>query len=144
MPATALPTPSLPITPSVADKVTAAGTWAANTAVTTAAPAMGSFIPGANPTGAGGIEIAMLGDGILVFVQALQTLSIKGRRFNREKYGIWVIIALGLAVCWLLWANVDHQKAVVNGAGTIWRAFSSFGPMSKLGVLGGQETLQAA
>ncbi len=140
---TILPTPTLPITPSVADKVTAAGTWATNTALVTGAPALGSFIPGANPTGAGGVEITLLGDGILVVVQALQTLSFRGHRFNRERYGIWVIIVLGLAVCLLLWGNTDFQKGIVNAAGTIWRSFSSFGPMSKLGVLGGQETLQA-
>lgn len=149
---------SLPIAPSLADKLTSGAILAANTGLTTVAPALGNMIPGANPTGAGGWEVAALGNGVLTFVQAFQTLEIrrgKGRkkrtvwRFNRDRWGPWVIIILGLFVCWLLWVWVPSvtegtvsaaaiQKGVLNGFGTIYNAFQAFGPWSKLGVMSGQ------
>lgn len=92
-------------------------------------------MPGSNPVGAGGIEVSLLGQGILVFVQALQVHSW----FDRDKWGVWVILGLSLGVCLLLWHDGDNlAKGVVNGAGTAYQAFSSFGPLNKLGILSGQ------
>jgi hypothetical protein len=149
---------SLPIASSLADKVTSGAILAFNTGLTTAAPALGTMLPGANPTGAGGWEVAALGNGVLTVVQAFQTLEIRrgqGRkkrtvwRFNRDRWGPWVIIMLGLIVCWFLWVWVPSQtgepltasmiqKGVLNGFGTIYNAFQAFGPWSKLGVMSGQ------
>lgn len=140
---------ALPITPSVADKITSGGVWATNTAVTTLAPAVGSMVPGVNPSGAGGWEVAALGNGVLVIVQAMQTLEFRGHKFDRDRWGPWVIVVLGLAICWLLWVLVPTwlgvqldaltvQKGVLNGFGTIYNSFQAFGPLSKLGVLAGQ------
>lgn len=140
---------SLPITPSVADKITSAGVWAANTLGTTLAPAANNVIPGANPSGAGGWEVAALGNGVLVIVQATQTLEFRGHKFDRDRWGPWIIVVLGLLICWLLYiwvptwvgAQVDAltiQKGVLNGFGTIYNSFQAFGPLSKLGVMSGQ------
>jgi hypothetical protein len=126
---------ALPITPSVADKLVSAGMYAGNTALVTGAPMMGSVLPGANPTGAGGIEVSILGDGILVCVQALQV----HRWFDREKWGIYVIIGLSIIFCLLLWHSPDDwQRGVLNACGAAFKAFGSFGPLSKLGILSGQ------
>jgi len=124
---------ALPIVPSVADKIVAAGTYVANTGLVTAAPMLNSVVPGSNPSGAGGIEVSLLGDGILVIVQALQVHSW----FDRDKWGIWLIIALATAICLVLWHD-DLRKGALNAAGTAYKTFSSFGPLNKLGVLSGQ------
>jgi hypothetical protein len=149
---------ALPITQSLSDKITSGLILGANTGLTTVAPALGTVIPGANPTGAGGWEVAALGNGVLTFVQAFQTIQIrrgKGRQhrtiwsFDRDRWGPWIIIVLGLAVCWFLWVWVPSvtgepvsaatiQKGVLNGFGTIYNAFQAFGPWSKLGVMSGQ------
>lgn len=90
-------------------------------------------MPGANPTGAGGIEVGLLGQGFLVIVQAFQVFDW----FDRDKWGVWMILVLSIVVCLLLWRD-DLQKGVVNAAGAAWQGFSAFGPLSKLGVLSGQ------
>lgn len=140
---------ALPITPSIADKVTSAAVWVANTGLTTMAPAANNVVPGVNSTGAGGWEVAALGNGVLAIVQASQTLSFRGHKFDRDRWGPWIIIALGLGVCWFLWIWVPNQlgtpldaamiqKGLLNGFATIYNGFQAFGPLSKLGVMSGQ------
>lgn len=140
---------SLPITPSIADKITSGAIWATNTGLTMVAPAANTMVPGANQTGAGGWEVAALGNLVLVVVQACQTLEWKGHKFDRDRWGPWIMIALGFSACWFLWIWIPSQagivldataiqKGVLNGAATIYNAFMAFGPWSKLGVASGQ------
>lgn len=140
---------SLPITPSIADKVTSAAMWVTNTGLTTMAPTANSMVPGVNQSGAGGWEVAALGNGVLAIVQGFQTLSFRGHRFDRDRWGPWIIIILGLAICWFVWIWVPNQtgeplsaqmiqKGILNGFATIYNGFSAFGPLSKLGVMSGQ------
>lgn len=119
---------SPPITPSVSDKLTAAGTYMANTAVVTAAPLMGQQV---NPTGAGGIEVSLIGDGITTIIQALK----QHHWYDQNRYAVWTCILIAIAVCILLWHD-DLRKGALNAMGAMYKAASNYGPLNKLGVLG--------
>lgn len=144
-PLSAAPIPATVITPTVApadvsiaprvsDKITAGLTYAAGTAVVAAAPLANQINPQINPHNVGGPEVGILGDGILVFVHALQPF----KWFDRNRWGIVLIIILAFAVCIALWIHDDPVKGVLNGFATATKAFQAFGPLSKLGVLAGQ------
>lgn len=140
---------ALPIVASQADKITSAGVWAANTIGTTLAPAAQSINPNLNPTGAGGWEVAAIGNGMLCIVQAFQGLSFRGHKFPRDSLGPWIIVIGCMMFCAIIWIWVPIlingtpdlaliQKGVINGLGSIYNGFQAFGPLSKLGVMSGQ------
>lgn len=140
---------SLPIVASKADKAVALGTWAINTAGTSLAPAASSMNPNLNPSGAGGWEVAAIGNAMLCLVQAFQGISIRGHKFPRDGLGPWIIFFGSVGVCVLLWilvplwvnGSVDLaliQKGIINGLASFYNGFQAFGPLSKLGVMSGQ------
>lgn len=120
--------------PKLSDKITSGLTYAGTTGAITAAPFMNSVMPGINPHNVGGPEVSILGDGILVFIQALQV----HRWYDRNKWGIWSIILLSTIICLAIWWHEDPIKGILNTFATMTKAFQAFGPLSKLGVLAGQ------
>lgn len=140
---------ALPIVTSKADKAVALGTWALNTAGTSLAPAASSINPSLNPSGAGGWEVAAIGNAMLCLVQAFQSISIRGHKFPRDGLGPWIIFFGSVGVCVLIWILVPlwvsgtldlvlMQKGIINGLASFYNGFQAFGPLSKLGVMSGQ------
>lgn len=129
-----LPDAGMPVTPKTSDKVVAAGMYLANTGIVAGAPLLNNLNPNINPSNAGGIAVSMIGDGITTIVQGLRMFDW----FDDHKYAVWACIALSIIVCMglYLWALHNPEQGVLNSLGSMYKAWSNYGPLNKLGVAG--------
>lgn len=130
MPTTTSQPTSPPITERVSDKVVAAGMYVGNTALVTAAPALGNDI---NPSHAGGLAVSLIGDGITTIVQALKMHGW----YKQNVWAVWTCIILSIVICigvfWIVLGN--PEQAILNAFGAMYKAATNYAPLNKLGVL---------
>lgn len=118
--------------PKTSDKLIAAGTLALNTGIVAGAPVLNNLNPSINPQNAGGIPVTLIGNGILVIVQAFAAQDW----FDDYKYAIWVGIALAAVVCGGLYIFFlgNIELGVLNTFGAMHQFATNYGPLNKLGV----------
>lgn len=118
--------------PKTSDKLIAAGTLALNTGIVAGAPVLNNINPSINPQNAGGIPVTLIGNGILVIVQAFAAQDW----FDDYKYAIWVGIALAAVVCGGLYIFFlgNIELGVLNTFGAMHQFATNYGPLNKLGV----------
>jgi hypothetical protein len=134
-------TPVVPLepAPSTSDKVVAGATLAGNTALITAAPLLNNINPSINPSGAGGLAVSMIGNGILCIVQAFAVQDW----FDDHKWAVWACILGACIICGILYIGILHdvEKGVLNALGAMYQAASNYGPLRQLGVFNRGENI---
>lgn len=127
-----MPDTALKVAPTTGEKVAAGGILALNTAVVTGAPLLNNINPAINPSNAGGIAVTLIGNGVLVLVQALAAQDW----FDDIKLGVWACIVFSVVVCCGLYIVLlgNPELGVLNSLGAMYQASSGYGPLNKLGV----------
>lgn len=127
-----MPDTALKVAPTTGEKIAAGGILALNTAVVTGAPLLNNINPAINPTNAGGIAVTLIGNGVLVLVQALAAQDW----FDDIKLGVWACIVFSVVICSGLYIVLlgNPELGVLNSLGTMYQASSGYGPLNKLGV----------
>lgn len=127
-----MPDTALKVAPTTGEKVAAGGILALNTGIITAAPLLNNINPNINPSNAGGIAVTLIGNGILVLVQALAAQEW----FDDVKLGVWACIVFSIVICGGLYIMLlgNPELGVLNSLGTMYQASSGYGPLNKLGV----------